>query len=266
MNLEAEFLVALGKLNEAAWDTNQLKSQAISLIDLTLLDETASPLALQSLSQSANEHHVAAICVLPQHIKTISSAISAKHPAQIATLKPEDSVRIATVVNFSTGEQTIDEVLSAIDLIHSQVDEIDYVFPYQSYLNGEQHYSLAHCLQAYTRCREYGITFKVILETGCFPTLASIYTLSNELISNGCDFLKTSTGKTNQGATPAAAFAILKAIQHSHSNCGLKVSGGIKQPAQAFTYMCLAQQTLNRNLDKSWFRIGASSLLNELLM
>ncbi len=96
------------------------------------------------------------------------------------------------------------------------------------------------------------------------PSLEFIYDLSTEIINKGCDFLKTSTGKIAQGATPSAAFAMLKAIKESKTSCGLKVSGGIKQPEQAFIYMALASHLLDRDLDKSWFRIGASSLLDVL--
>ncbi|CEK10900.1 2-deoxyribose-5-phosphate aldolase [Legionella hackeliae] len=251
MNLEAQFLVALGQLNEMRWNIKELTTEAFSLIDLTLLDETASPHAVQALVEKANSHQVAAICVLPQHIKE---------------LKPAEGIKLATVVNFPTGKHSLAEVLSKTNNLLSNfpVDEIDYVFPYQNYLQGNVQEALTHCQQVYTLCEQQNVTFKVILETGAFATLEAIYNVSCQILDNGCNFLKTSTGKIKQGATPSAAFAILKAIEASDIHCGLKVSGGIKQPAQAFIYMCLAEKVLKRNVDKSWFRIGASSLLDEL--
>ncbi|KTC78312.1 2-deoxyribose-5-phosphate aldolase [Legionella brunensis] len=252
MNLEAQFLTTLGELNEISWDMKKLSAQAISLIDLTLLDEKATSQDLKTLSEKGNVHQVAAICVLPQHLSTIA---------------PVAATQLTTVINFPTGTQALSEVLTEIDqiMIHNQVNEIDYVFPYQNYLKGEKREALEHCHHAYTRCKQHGVIFKVILETGALPTLESIFALSCEIISQGCDFLKTSTGRINQGTTPSAAFAMLKAIENSNTSCGLKVSGGIKTPEQAFTYMCLAKQIRNRDLDNSWFRIGASSLLDELM-
>ncbi|KTD20807.1 deoxyribose-phosphate aldolase [Legionella lansingensis] len=252
MTLESQFLAALGSMNEAAWDTVELKSKAISLIDLTLLNEAATAQTIQSLKHKARTHHVAAICVLPQHIQLLA---------------PAEPIKVATVVNFPTGNATTREVLSEIDEITANtiIDEIDYVFPYQSYLAGKQAFALSQCQQVYSHCKKHELTFKVILETGALPNLDCIYQLSSEVIMNGCDFLKTSTGKISKGASPAAAFAMLKAIHDSKRPCGFKVSGGIRQPAQACTYICLAKQMLHRELDPSWFRIGASSLLDALV-
>lgn len=251
MSLETQFLAALEALNETNGDLKNLKSLAISSMDLTLLDETATPLALQTLSEKANLNQVAAICVLAQHIKSVS---------------PTNTVKLATVVNFPSGLEPLAKVIAEVDslLAESSIDEIDYVFPYQTYLAGDEQSALTHCQQIYSLCKQSNITFKVILETGYFTDVDTLYELSRKIIDNGCDFLKTSTGKISQGATPLAAFTILKAIEASNSNCGIKVSGGIKQPAQAFTYLGLALQSF-KDINKSRFRIGASSLLDELL-
>ncbi|ASQ45726.1 2-deoxyribose-5-phosphate aldolase [Legionella clemsonensis] len=252
MNLEAEFLIAIGEINENVKDSEILKTEAISLIDLTLLHENASSEALDMLMKKANFYHVAAICVLPQHVKAMTALAD---------------IKLATVVNFPTGNHSLTETLAETNHLLSNfpIQEIDYVFPYQNYLHNREQEALTHCQQVYTLCEQQKITFKVILETGAFPTLESIYDVSCRLIDNGCNFIKTSTGKFKQGATPSAAFAILKAIEASDIHCGLKVSGGIKLPAQAFTYMCLAEHVLKSNVNKAWFRIGASSLLDELV-
>ena len=78
-------------------------------------------------------------------------------------------------------------------------------------------------------------------------------------------FLKTCTGKIPQGASLSALFTMLSAIKDSGKTCGIKVSGGVKTPRQAFNYAKLAELMMAKKIDKSWFRIGASSLLNELL-
>lgn len=233
--------------------SNYSPSELRSLIDLTLLDETASDEALSALCMKATLNQVAAICVLPKHLKKIP---------------PLSGIKLATVVNFPEGLQATEPLLTTIDELISnyKIDEIDYVFPYQAYLEGNKHSALLQCEKAYRLCQQQAISFKVILETGALPSLEFIYQLSTEVIAKGCDFLKTSTGKIAQGATPSSAFAILKAIKDTNASCGLKVSGGIKKPEQAFSYMALAQHLLERDLNKSWFRIGASSLLDELVV
>lgn len=251
MSLEQAFIAALDQVNNRIND-KAFCQRAISLIDLTLLDDNATGQALTLLQDKANHSQVAAICVFPDALSHI---------------QPDATIKRATVVNFPHGQDPLEQTLRDIEQIISRhhPDEIDYVFPWKNYLAGLDAASLSHCQQAQSLCSKNHISFKVIVETGAFPTSESMYQLSRELIDLGCDFLKTSTGKIPTGATPMAAFSMLKAIQDSGSSCGIKVSGGIKEPEQAFLYMNLASHILKRDLDKTWFRIGASSLLDALI-
>lgn len=230
---------------------NFAAAQVAALMDLTLLDPNAPAQAFAVLNAQARLHALAAVCVFPEHLQFIS----------IPT-----NIKIATVVNFPQGNQSTKAVLGAIDhlLSHHQIDEIDYVFPYQDYLAGRQSKALSQCQAVYQLCQQQGLLLKIIIESGALPSTEFVYQLSRKLIDQGCDFLKTSTGKITQGASPAAAFAMLQAIKDSTAHCGLKISGGIKTPAQAFLYMAIAKSLLDKEPDKSWFRIGASSLLNRL--
>ena len=222
------------------------------LIDLTLLDSTATPQNIHDLATKANLNQVAAICVLPEHLGHVSQKIKIKR---------------ATVINFPTGNQPQQHVLATIEqtATHQNVDEIDYVFPYQRYLAGSQHEALSCCHEAYQLCKQHDLTFKVILETGALPSLEVIYDLSMAIIDTGCDFLKTSTGKIAQGASVPAVFSMLSAINDCKAVCGIKVSGGVKSIEKAIDYMKLAQYMQNRSLDSSWFRLGASGLLDVLI-
>jgi deoxyribose-phosphate aldolase len=251
MNLEENYLTTFYELQSILKTYSPINKKLIGLIDLTLLDENASDQALALLAGKASQFQVAAVCILPQQVEKIKRCAE---------------VKLATVVNFPEGNQTTSQVLAAIDtlLTNTTINEIDYVFPYSSYLEGEQHFALEQCQKAYQLCQQKKVLLKVILETGALPSLDSIYQLSREIIDKGCDFLKTSTGKIAQGATLSAAFSILQAIKEAKVSCGLKVSGGIKKPDQAFNYMLLAQHVLDKAVDRSWFRIGASSLLEEL--
>ena len=230
---------------------NLSEKDIIPLIDLTLLDSKSTPDEIMHLGNKAMRNNVAAICIFPQHL---------------GFLPPEINIKRATVVNFPTGEEPLQHVLKEIENIatSSIVDEIDYVFPYQSFLAGHQREALAHCKEAYQLCKHHQLIFKVILETGALPSMNTVYDLSSALVNNGCDFLKTSTGKISEGATLPAVFSMLSAIMDNHSPCGVKISGGIKTQEQALSYTRLAQYMLQRKLDSTCFRIGASSLLDVL--
>ncbi|WP_419421084.1 deoxyribose-phosphate aldolase [Legionella sp. D16C41] len=248
-NLEKEFLTTLEILNkeESVFSSDLIKS----VIDLTLLDESASIDSLKLLQEKANINQVAAICVLPNHL-TIFNHLN--------------NIKRATVVNFPTGQESQAANLTLIQELSSTnlAQEIDYVFPYQIYLDGQHKAALRQYQDIYLCCQTYDLKIKVIIETGAFPNADSIYKVSSEILEIGCDFLKTSTGKIAIGATPLAAFSILKAIVDTKRQAGLKVSGGIKDPRQAYLYMSLASFLNKRKITPSWFRIGASSLLSKL--
>lgn len=223
--------------------------QLIHSIDLTLLDEQAPIESLFQLYQDARINKVAAVCVYSQHL-----------------FRQLNTIRLATVINFPQGNEELIMSLKSIEkAIQSGANEIDYVLPYRRYLDGEQQETLNQCRAVIESCKKNNLTLKIILETGAFPELQNIYEVSSSLIELGCDFLKTSTGKIPQGASIPAAFTILSAIKDSGVDCGLKVSGGVKTPLQAFNYAKLAELVLGKKINKTWFRIGASSLLGELL-
>lgn len=250
MNLAERLAVVLGDIDRAVMSPGW--QEIVPLIDLTLLAPDASAYQVDMLANKAHQNKVAAICVLPEHLPYIS---------------PEISICRATVVNFPTGMQPHQDVLQAIEQVATtmQVDEIDYVFPYQMYLSDEKSQALSYCYEAYQLCKQRNLLFKVILETGAFPTNELMYEVSSAILNQGCDFLKTSTGKIAAGATIPAAFSMLAAIVDSNVRCGIKVSGGIKTTEQAVSYMRLTQYMLGHKLNINCFRVGTSGLLDELL-
>ncbi|PWY55982.1 deoxyribose-phosphate aldolase [Legionella qingyii] len=225
--------------------------QLIQTIDLTLLDEHATPEALLQLKHNANQNKVAALCIHIQHLDQFFS---------------QNNIDLATVINFPHGSEELSISLEAIEkAIELGAREIDYVFPYHIYLQGQMQKALNQCHTIAQLCKRHKLTLKIILETGSFPDIKAIYNASNELIESGCDFIKTSTGKISTGASLSAAFAILSAIRDAGRVCGIKISGGIRKPQQAYNYAILAELIIGKQINKSWFRIGASSLLEELL-
>ena len=253
MNLEHRLTEVLQDIHATTQKSSAMScNDLIPLIDLTLLDPKATPPEINALVTKANLHRVAAICILPEHLDYI---------------EVDTRIKRATVANFPTGmqpqQQILKKILRATRL--RQVDEVDYVFPYQDYLSGRQTEALTNCLEVYQLCKQHKLSFKVILETGALPSHNAIYDLSTAIINNGCDFLKTSTGKIATGATIPATLSMLAAIADTKASCGIKVSGGIRTTEQAYTYMQMAQYMFNCKLNSSRFRIGASSLLDDLL-
>lgn len=224
------------------------ETQIHSLMDLTCLDPFVEKNQIVALSECAKLHHMAGLCVLPSHLNWLTLT---------------NKIKRVTVLNFPNGDEDQKKILDELDLLLELklVDEIDYVFPYSLYLNGQPDLALKNSHEIAKVCKNNGLTFKVILETGLFSSMEAIYQLSLKLIAQGCDFLKTSTGKKPIGATPQAVFSILKAIKTAEIPCGLKVSGGIRSSQQASAYIALSQEYLEKVVDSSWFRIGASRLL-----
>ncbi len=249
MSLELGLNEVLNQLLNCS-KTSITPNQLIQCIDLTLLDETTSPERLKTLNVQAEDNHVAAICVLTEHLHVFDS---------------QSHFQRATVVNFPQGNDVLNHSLKHItDAKKLGATEIDYVLPYQAYLEGFENQVLACCESVSKECTNNKLKLKIIMETGAFPNIQKVYEVSQQLIEIGCDFLKTSTGKIAQGASLAAVFSILRAIKDSNSSCGLKVSGGVKTPQQALHYAQLAELIIEKPISSDWFRIGASSLLDEL--
>lgn len=222
------------------------------LLDLTLLDLKATQSDISNLYHKANNAQVAAICIYPEHLHWLPE------PCHLTK---------AIVVNFPEAQYPINDSLKVINTYKNHVQEIDYVFSYQSYpvktskLNNTKYLeALSDLEKIYYLCKNNNLKLKVILETGYFSDDFMIYQLSKDILEVGCNFLKTSTGKISQGATLEAAKAMLTAIKESSKDCGIKISGGIKSANIAFQYINLAENEMRKSATPDWFRIGASRL------
>ncbi len=240
-------------------DNDKLKKMAktaLSLLDLTLLgdnDDIASVSALCSKA-STKYGNVAAICVWPKFVDFVKSSL------------PADDIKIAAVANFPHGSTDINRtIMECQEIINSGGNEIDVVFPYSSWIEGNR--ELAPWL--INECKKISVgkaNLKVILETGELKNTELIHSASMAAINSGADFIKTSTGKTDISATVHAAEIMLRAIKKSGANCGFKASGGIKNINDAMLYMNLANDIMGDVwLSSEKFRFGASSLLDDLL-
>lgn len=229
--------------------------QLIPLIDLTLLDNNATHSDIETLCLRAQTPFgpVAAVCI-ERHFLSLAKKILAG-----------SGIRLATVCNFPSGNGEIDGVAEEISqAIAWGADEIDCVMPYQAFLAGEVDYTKNYLEQVRRQCGDK--ILKIILESGAFSDFSQLKLAAELVIASGADFLKTSTGKISQGATPSAAKIILQTIKASQKPIGFKVSGGIRTEADARIYVNLVKDILGENyLGPHLFRMGASQLLNEIL-
>ena len=221
------------------------------MLDLTELGDHATVDDVTALCTRAIGPHgkVAAVCVWPRHVAHAARQLAAT------------GVRIATVVNFPSGNDDIDAVVElALTAQADGADEIDLVLPYRAFLAGD-HARGAAMISAVRQAVAAGSgkTLKVILETGELVDPAVIRAAAELAIRHGADFIKTSTGKTPVSATLGATQVMLQVIHDLDPAVGLKPSGGIRTLAEA-----AAHDHGGLLGFPATFRFGASGLLTAL--
>jgi deoxyribose-phosphate aldolase len=232
-------------------DLQATARQALACLDLTSLDETDSASDIERLCRRATGRFgaTAAVCVWPRRAALARSLL----PPQVA---------VAAVANFPHGGSDIERaVRDTGEIVDAGAQEVDVVMPYRDL-------AAAPALLAAVRRSCAGLTLKVIVETGALQDEATIRRACRIALDAGADFLKTSTGKTPVGATPAAARWLLQAIADDASarpRVGFKPAGGIRSVADAGVYIALVQEILGPTaVNPARFRIGASSLLDAI--
>ena len=175
-------------------------------------------------------------------------------------------MRVATVVNFPSGDEPIDAVTAAVSAaLADGADDIDVVLPYRAVLAGDLARAAA-LVAAVAELVEEPTLLKVILETGALEDPAAISSAAELAVENGADFVKTSTGKIPAGASLEAAAAMLAVIAGADRPVGLKPSGGIRTFDEAMAYIDLADSVMGEGwATPATFRFGASGLLDSLL-
>lgn len=234
---------------------------AVRLLDLTDLGDATDADAAEDLCDRARSARVAAVCVWPAYVALCADALAGSN------------VRVATVVNFPSGDEPTRDVMDmAAVALDDGADEIDVVLPYQAWLHGDED-AAAGLLEGVRELVSGGADdlagpgiVKVIIESGELPDSAAIDRATHFAINHGADFVKTSTGKTRVSATPEAAETILEAIELSGLPVGLKVSGGLRTVSDVRHYLEIAEEVMGAGwISRETFRIGASSLLDVLL-
>jgi deoxyribose-phosphate aldolase len=154
--------------------------------------------------------------------------------------------------------------------VQEGADEIDMVISRGTFLRGDLRYVYEEIVEAKTVCADQA-HLKVILETGELGTLDRIRHASDLALAAGADFIKTSTGKVKPAATLPVTLVMLGAIRDFHQRTGkmrgMKPAGGIRNAKTAIQYLVVLNETLGADwMTPDLFRIGASSLANDILM
>ncbi len=250
--------------NESKWEGLKM---VLSMIDLTTLEGKDTPGKVKQMCYKA--HHlndnmsdlpnVAAVCVYPSMVKLAKKEL-------IGT-----NIKVASVSTaFPSGQAPLSVKLSDTKFaVDNGADEIDMVISRGEFLSGDYnfvHDEIATIKEACGHAR-----LKVILETGELSTLDNVRLASDIAILAGADFIKTSTGKISPAATMPVTYTMLQAIRDHYvatgKMIGMKPAGGISNSKLALHYLVMVKETVGDEwLNNTYFRFGASSLANDVLM
>ena len=240
---------------------------AIQCMDLTTLEGKDSEGRIRSLCAKAirpaphlpDVPSVAAVCVYPSLVATAKEALRGS------------TVKVASVAtSFPSGLSSLEVKLADTQsAIAAGADEIDMVIDRGAFLSGHEREVFDEIVAVKALCGT--VHLKVILETGELGSYDNVRRASDLALEAGADVIKTSTGKVGTNATFPVAVTMCEAIRdysrRTGRRAGLKVAGGVRTSKQALTYLVIIKETLGDGwLTPDLFRIGASSLLDDLLM
>ncbi len=240
---------------------------AISMVDLTTLEGADTPGKVRSLAAKARQPdptdpgtpQVAAVCVYGDLAGVARQALEGTgiHVAAVATA-------------FPSGRASREVKLADVrDAVANGADEIDMVIDRGAFLAGRYLDVFEEIVAVKEACGDAHL--KVILETGELVTLDNVRRASWIAMLAGGDFIKTSTGKISPAATLPVCLVMLEAVRDFRAatgrQIGVKPAGGIRTTKDAIKHLVLINETVGPDwLDPDWFRFGASSLLNDLLL
>ena len=244
---------------------------AISMVDLTTLEGADTAGKVRALCSKAvrpdptdlTVPSVGAICVYNDMV-----AVARKHLDQIGG----EHVPVAAVSTaFPSGRASMEvKIRDTQDAIDAGAAEIDMVIDRGAFLSGQYGLVFDEIVKIREVCGDRA-HLKVIFETGELVTYDNVRKASYLAMLAGADFIKTSTGKVAPAATPPVVLVMLEAVKDFHTmtqrRIGVKPAGGIRNTKDAIKQLVLVNETAGPEwLTPEYFRIGASALLNDLLM
>jgi len=245
----------------------QALDMAVRMVDLTTLEGADTPGKVAAMCAKARQPDpsdlsvppVAAVCVYPDLVGVAKKAVAGSGVAVASVATAFPSGRASLAVKLADVE----------DAVSAGADEVDMVIDRGAFLAGRYGQVYAEIRAVREACGPAHL--KVILETGELATLDNVARASWLAMMAGADFIKTSTGKVTPASTPPTALVMLAAVrdfeQTSGRRVGVKVAGGIRTAKDAIRYLVLVNEIAGPAwLTPRLFRIGASSLLNDILM
>lgn len=239
----------------------------LSMIDLTTLEGKDTDGKVKQLCYKAMHLHdalpdlptVAAVCVYPTMVKTAKKALDGS------------GIRVASVATaFPSGQAPRDvKIRDTKYAVANGADEVDMVISRGKFHAGEYNFVFDEIAAIKEACGEARL--KVILETGELGNFDKVRRASDIAMYAGADFIKTSTGKIQPAATMPVTLVMLEAIRDYYyatgKMIGMKPAGGISKSKLALHYLVMVNEVLGGDwLTNEWFRFGASSLANDVLM
>ena len=257
----------LGTRSIKAAAKEQALDLAVRMVDLTTLEGADTPGKVRALATKAMRPDpadptcpaVAAVCVYPDMAGVAKETLGSS------------GVRVASVATaFPSGRAALDVKLADVgDAVEAGADEVDMVIDRGAFLSGR--YLEVHDQIVAVREACAGAHLKVILETGELQTYDNVRRASWLAMGAGAHFIKTSTGKVQPAATLPVTLVMLEAVRDfreaTGQMVGVKPAGGIRTAKDAIKYLVMVNEVAGPDwLDPDWFRFGASTLLNDLLM
>ena len=241
---------------------------AVRMMDLTTLEGKDTPGKVAQMSAKAvrpdptdpSVPSVAAVCVYPAMVPYALEAVAGS------------SVKVASVATYFPSGQldTKLKVTETARVVEMGAHEIDMVIDRGAFLSGEYFRVFDEIRRVREVCGDQA-HLKVILETGELGSYDQVRRASMLAMAAGADFIKTSTGKVQPAATLPVTLVMLEAIRDFYLatgvQVGMKPAGGIRTSKDAIRYLVVLNETLGSAwMTPDWFRFGASTLLNDVLM
>jgi deoxyribose-phosphate aldolase len=240
---------------------------AIRMVDLTTLEGQDTHGKVRALASKAMRPDpadptcppTAAVCVYPDMVGVAKETLGTS------------GVKVAAVATaFPSGRAAMDIKLADVqDAVEAGADEIDMVIDRGAFLSGRYLEVFEEIVAVREACGSAHL--KVIFETGELQTYDNVRRASWLAMMAGGHFIKTSTGKVQPAATLPVTMIMLEAVRDfreaTGQMVGVKPAGGIRSSKDAIKYLVMVNEVAGPDwLDPDWFRFGASTLLNDLLM
>ena len=253
--------------------SEQVYKDCFSMMDLTTLKTNDTPASVEKLVNKVNAFREAypewplpaSVCVYPNFAATVKDARACDFNITVVS------------ACFPSSQSFLEVKLRECEIAVEQgADEVDIVLALSAFLAGdyeaaaEEIRQVRACIDKVAAKQGRTVHLKVILETGLLRSPEAIAEASFLAMEAGADFIKTSTGKVDVNATPAAAYVMCECIAKYHEMTGKKIgfkpAGGISSAADALCYYSIVSSLLGKDwLNKELFRFGVSRVANSLL-